>query len=94
MKFAKQLFNKRKVKLFQEKLLITHKNIRLAKWVWSLQEMPDEVLVFDLETNKAHCLNQTAAFVWKACDGVNSVAEIAKLFGNKLGIPVKERKFN
>ena len=34
-----------------------------------IQEMPDEVLVFDLKTNKAHCLNETAAFVWKACDG-------------------------
>lgn len=28
-----------------------------------IQEMPDEVLVYDLETNKAHCLNETAAFV-------------------------------
>jgi hypothetical protein len=55
-----------------------------------IQEMPDEVLVFDLETNKAHCLNETAAFVWKACDGKNSVAEITKLFGNQSGKPVEE----
>lgn len=41
-----------------------------------IQEMPDEVLVYDLETNKAHCLNQTAASVWKSCDGVSSVTEI------------------
>ena len=55
-----------------------------------IQEMPDEVLVFDLETNKAHCLNETAAFVWKACDGKNSVADITKLFGNKSGTSVPE----
>jgi hypothetical protein len=55
-----------------------------------IQEMPDEVLVFDLETNKAHCLNETAAFVWKACDGKNSVADITKLFGNQSGTPVPE----
>ena len=55
-----------------------------------IQEMPDEVLVFDLETNKAHCLNQTAAFVWKACDGNNSVAEITRLFGSQSGKPVEE----
>lgn len=55
-----------------------------------IQEMPDEVLVFDLETNKAHCLNETAAFVWKACDGKNSVADITKLFGNQSGTSVPE----
>ena len=55
-----------------------------------IQEMPDEVLVFDLETNKAHCLNETAAFVWKACDGKNSIADITKLFGNQSGTPVQE----
>jgi len=55
-----------------------------------IQEMPDEVLVFDMETNKAHCLNETAAFVWKACDGKNSVTEISKLFGNQSGKPVDE----
>ena len=42
-----------------------------------VQEMPDEVLIYDLDTNKAHCLNQTAAFVWKSCDGKNTVERIA-----------------
>lgn len=47
-----------------------------------VQEMPDEVLVYDLDSNKAHCLNQTAASVWKACDGNTSVSEIARFFGD------------
>lgn len=55
-----------------------------------IQEMPAEVLVFDLETNKAHCLNETAAFVWKSCDGVNSVGDITKLFGIQTGKRVDE----
>ena len=45
-----------------------------------VQEMPDEILIYDLDTNKAHCLNHSAATVWKLCDGNNSVAEIVQLF--------------
>ena len=45
-----------------------------------VQEMPDEVLVYDMDTNKAHCLNQSAAFVWRSCDGSNSVADIVRQF--------------
>jgi hypothetical protein len=45
-----------------------------------VQEMPDEVLVYDLDTNKAHCLNQSAALVWRSCDGNNSIADIMKQF--------------
>ena len=45
-----------------------------------VQEMPDEVLVYDLDTNKAHCLNGSAALVWKSCDGNNTVADIVKQF--------------
>ncbi len=55
-----------------------------------IQEMPEEVLVYDLDTNKAHCLNQTAAFVWKSCDGRNSVADITKLVGADSGTAVPE----
>lgn len=44
-----------------------------------IQEMPDELLVYDLETNKAHCLNETAYSVWKACDGRNTVSDIAAM---------------
>lgn len=45
-----------------------------------VQEMPDEVLVYDLDTNKAHCLNNSAALIWKSCDGSNSVEDIVKQF--------------
>lgn len=45
-----------------------------------IQEIPGETLVYDLNIHKAHCLNESAAFVWKHCDGNNSVADIVKLF--------------
>ena len=49
-----------------------------------VQEMPDEVLVYDLDSNKAHCLNSSAAQVWKSCDGSNTVADIVKQFDGKV----------
>ena len=55
-----------------------------------VQEMPDEVLVYDLETNKAHCLNQSAARVWRACDGTSSVADIVREFEANGGGKVTE----
>ncbi len=55
-----------------------------------IQEMPDEVLVYDLDSNKAHCLNQSAAFVWKSCDGNNSVADIVREFEKNTGGRVSE----
>ena len=55
-----------------------------------VQEVPDEVLVYDLESNKAHCLNNSAALVWRSCDGNNSVSEIAKLVEAQAGGKVTE----
>ena len=42
-----------------------------------IQELPNELLIYDVSRNKAHCLNQTAAFIWKRCDGKTTVPEIA-----------------
>lgn len=55
-----------------------------------IQEVPEEILVFDLITNKAHCLNQTAAMVWKACDGNKSVSDIATLISEQSGNKVND----
>lgn len=48
----------------------------------------DETVVYDLQTDKAHCLNPTAAHVWKQCDGENAPAEIARLVERDLGAAV------
>ena len=56
-----------------------------------IQELPDEVLVYDLDRDRAHCLNATAAFVWQRCDGRNSTAQIARTLGNQLNCEVDEK---
>jgi hypothetical protein len=49
-----------------------------------VQELPDELVVYDVERNEVHCLNGSAARVWTLCDGTNTVAEIARLLGSDL----------
>lgn len=48
-----------------------------------IKEVDDETLVYDVDADKAHCLNSTAAQVWKSCDGKTSVEEIA----SQLSVP-------
>jgi len=43
-----------------------------------IDELPDEVLIYDLERDEAHCLNHTAALVWQSCDGNTTPPEIAR----------------
>ncbi len=56
-----------------------------------IQELPEEVLVYDLDRDRAHCLNETAAFVWQRCDGRTSAVEIARSLGKKVNAPVDEK---
>src|ERR1700694_874954 len=49
-----------------------------------IHELPDEVLVYDRDRDKAHCLNQTAALVWKYCDGKTTVSNMALRLGRDL----------
>ena len=51
----------------------------------------DEVLVYDLERNKAHSLNESAAFVWKKCNGRRTVAEVAQALGKEFKFPADEQ---
>lgn len=53
-----------------------------------VEELPDEVLIYDLATDKAHCLNRTSALIWKNCDGEKSAGEIAELVEQELKSPV------
>jgi len=42
------------------------------------RQLSDEFLVYDNQTNKAHCLNKTAAEVWSLCDGQTSIPQMAE----------------
>jgi hypothetical protein len=55
-----------------------------------VKEVDGETLVYDLKTDKAHCLNETAALVWKNCDGRKSVSEISKVLSADSNASVKD----
>lgn len=56
----------------------------------AIDDLPDEVLVYDLERHQAHCLNRSAALVWRGCDGNSSPAEIARRLTVELDSPFSE----
>ena len=55
-----------------------------------VQELNNETLIYDLETNKAFCLNELSALIWNFCDGAQSVAEINRAVAEKLKAPITE----
>lgn len=56
-----------------------------------VQELSDETLVYDLERDRAHCLNQTAALIWRQCDGQTTTREMARALTHKSKTPVDEK---
>jgi len=55
-----------------------------------VKELPDELLIYDLKHHQAHCLNETAALVWKNCDGRKTVDQLRELMEDNAGSPVPE----
>lgn len=55
-----------------------------------VRELADEVLVYDEGDHRAHCLNRTAALVWKSCDGKTPVSGIAERVSGQLSTPVSD----
>jgi len=53
-----------------------------------VQELPEQMLVYDEREHKAHYLNHTTALVWKHCDGQARVKEVADSIHLILGKPV------
>jgi hypothetical protein len=43
------------------------------------RELDDGILLLDMDAAKIHQLNASAGFIWRHCDGVASVADIAAL---------------
>lgn len=56
-----------------------------------IQEVDSEILIYDQNTNKAHCLNQTAAKVWKYCDGETTLIEACEALSCDLDTAVDEK---
>ncbi|HKO96935.1 MAG TPA: PqqD family protein [Pyrinomonadaceae bacterium] len=55
-----------------------------------IKEVENETLVYDLESDQAHCLNDTAAQIWKNCDGRTTVTDISQQLSKGLNAPVDE----
>ncbi|HRH46474.1 MAG TPA: PqqD family protein, partial [Pyrinomonadaceae bacterium] len=53
-----------------------------------VQEFEKELLIYDLQTNKVFCLNETSAMVYQLCDGKNSIADISNSIAKKLNQPI------
>jgi hypothetical protein len=56
-----------------------------------VRELEGEVLVYDLERHRAHCLNSAAAIVFRGCDGKTGAAELAARLRRELGVAADER---
>ena len=67
----------------------SHPHARRANLV--VNELQNEVLLYDLDRDQASCLNDSAALVWKYADGKTSVDEIAARMSQELDSPVDAR---
>jgi len=55
-----------------------------------VRRLPEETLVYDLDTSRAHCLGPVAAAVWRHCDGRSSAERIATVVRKETGAEVGE----
>ena len=55
-----------------------------------IQEIGDEVLIYDLKSDKAFALNSTSSTIWQYCNGKNSITEIAEKMSAELKESVSE----
>src|SRR5258708_242168 len=56
-----------------------------------VKELSNEVLIYDENNHQAHCLNETAALVWKCCDGRTSIAKMTRRLEKQLSVAVPEQ---
>ena len=55
-----------------------------------VQDLENEVLIYDLAINKAFCLNQTSGLVYALCDGTRTVFDISDEMSKRLKNLVSE----
>ena len=55
-----------------------------------VQESKNESLVYDLEANRAFCLNETSSLIWRLCDGTRSVEEIVAEISDQYSEPIRD----
>lgn len=55
-----------------------------------IEEVDDELIIYDQQRHRAHLLNPTAALVWKHCDGATTSAQLCALLRRKLNLAADE----
>lgn len=48
------------------------------------EALDDELILYDQTRDRGHCLNRTAALVWRLADGERSIADIAGILRTEL----------
>ncbi len=55
-----------------------------------IQELENEILIYDIKSNKCFCLNESLKLIWHLCDGKNSANEISNLMSQNFRTIVSE----
>jgi hypothetical protein len=55
-----------------------------------VQELPDELMIYDADDKKVSCLNRTVASVWRHCDGERTVTQLSRCVSAELGTQFDE----
>ena len=55
-----------------------------------VQEVGDETIIYDEQSNHVHRLNQSAALVWRHCDGQRTVADLVGILQGVMSVPMTE----
>lgn len=53
-----------------------------------VEEIADDLVVYDLDNDHAHALNRTVALVWRKCDGERIVGAVATELSEELGMVI------
>jgi hypothetical protein len=55
-----------------------------------VEELANELVIYDKVRNRAHSLNRAAALVWKQCDGKTTVESIAARLRNEFEMEIDD----
>jgi Coenzyme PQQ synthesis protein D (PqqD) len=55
------------------------------------RQLPGELLIYDLQRHKAFCLNQSAAIVWRSCNGKRTLADLTEELQRHSESPIDEQ---
>jgi hypothetical protein len=55
------------------------------------RRLDNEVVIYDPQSHRGHCLNSTSAAVWKLCDGNTSPLQIAEALSRQVSARVDQR---